>query len=257
MPKSRNRYARAQARARYRKPKRRNSSTGWNIGIAAIVVAGLAALIVTVAANRQEASARPRAGNPNTGAPGDHWHASLDVNICGTWAPPAPAFESEAGNPNVRVGIHSHADGLIHIHPFNSSEAGTNATVGRFLDYGGWKADAGSLSLWPDAKGKDIKDKNGDTCTLPDGSKKAGLVRWFVNGKEHTGSVSDYPPKDQDKIVVTFDPKGTKLSDLGAPPNQAILASPSDQGQNPYTPSTSGGAPASSAPASTNPTPSS
>jgi hypothetical protein len=250
MPKSRNRYARAQARARYRKPKRRNSSAGWNIGISAIVVAGVVALIVTVAANRQEASAHPRAGNPTTGETGDHWHASLDVNVCGTWEPPTPAFDTEASNPNVRVGIHSHADGLLHIHPFNSSEAGKHATVGRFLDYGGWKASSDSLSLWPDANGKDIKLKNGDTCTMPDGSKKKGVVRWFVNGKERTGSVSDYQPKDHDRIVITFGPKATKLADLGTPPNQAILANPSDQNQNPFSPATSGTGPASSAPPS-------
>jgi hypothetical protein len=76
MPKSRNRYARAQARARYRKPKRRGGSMGWNMGIALIAVVGIALLIWTVASRREEASAAPRAGNPTTGEAGDHWHAS-------------------------------------------------------------------------------------------------------------------------------------------------------------------------------------
>ena len=135
MPKSRNRYARAQARARYRKPKRRGGSFGWNMGIALVAVVGIALLVWTVAGRRDQASAAPRAGNPTTGEAGDHWHASLDANVCGVWLPPAPQFETEAGNPQIRVGIHSHADGLIHIHPFNSSESGSHATVGRFLTF--------------------------------------------------------------------------------------------------------------------------
>jgi hypothetical protein len=53
--------------------------------------------------------------------------------------PRAPEFETRADSSQIRVGIHSHGDGLIHIHPFNSSER-RQATVGRFLDYGGWSA---------------------------------------------------------------------------------------------------------------------
>src|SRR5919201_6166836 len=148
MPKSRSRYARAQARARYRKPKRRGGSMGWNLGIALVAVLGVALLIWTVASRRSEAVAAPRAGNPTTGQAGDHWHASLDVYACNQWLPPAPEFETKADNPDIRVGIHSHADGLIHIHPFNSSESGDNATLGRFLEYGGWSASSSSIDLW-------------------------------------------------------------------------------------------------------------
>jgi hypothetical protein len=203
---------------------------------AVVVIGALSVGASACGGGGSETTAAPRAGDPNTGAPGDHWHASLDVNICGTWAPPAPEFETEAGNPNVRVGIHSHGDGLIHIHPFNRSEAGTHATVGRFLEYGGWKANADSLSLWPDANGTNIKDNNDDTCALPGGTKKNGVLDWYVNDKQHTGNPSKYHPQDQDRIVITFDPAGTKLSDLGAPPNQAVLTNPREQSQNPFTP---------------------
>src|SRR4029450_1209462 len=116
MPKSRNRYARAQARARYRKPKRRGGSMGWNMGIALVAVVGIALLIWTVASRREEASAAPRARNTSTRAAGDHWPPTLDVNVCGQWLPPAPEFETKADNSQIRVGIHSHGDGLIHIH---------------------------------------------------------------------------------------------------------------------------------------------
>jgi hypothetical protein len=231
MPRSRNRYARAQARARYRKPKRRGGSFGWTVGIIAIVVAFTVALFLTVMNRRSEAVAAPRAGDPTTGAPGDHWHASLDVNVCGQWLSPAPNFESQAGSPDIRVGIHSHGDGLVHIHPFNSSESGKNATLGRFLNYGGWSASSDSLDLWAGTDGKPVKEKNGDACTMPDGTKKKGALHWYVNGKEQTGDPAGYRPKDHDRIALVFAPAGTKLADLGTPPNSK--QGPSDE--SPYT----------------------
>ena len=239
MPKSRSRYARAQARARYRKPKRRSGSFGWNIGIVLVAVIGIVLVVWTVAGRRSEASAAPRAGNPATGELGDHWHASLDVNVCGTWEPAAPGFEKAADNPNGdNVGIHSHGDGLIHIHPFNSSESGKNATVGRFFDYGGWSASSDSLDLWSGTDGKRIQVKNGGACTQADGTKKKGVLTWYVNGKKQSGDPSGYRPKNLDRIVLAFDPAGTTLASLGTPPNQASLPQPSDETPYTTTPST-------------------
>ncbi len=195
MPKSRNRYARAQARARYRKPKRRGGSFGWNMGIALIAVVGVILLVWTVASRRDDAQAAPRAGDPTTGAAGDHWHASLDVNVCGQWLSPAPEFETRADSSDIRVGIHSHGDGLIHIHPFNSSESGSNATLGRFLNYGGWSASADSLDLWPGSNGQKVQEKNGEECTMPDGTKAKGTLTWYVDGQEAVWQPGRLPPE--------------------------------------------------------------
>ena len=40
--------------------------------------------------------------------------------MAATWAPPVPKFEGRDGsmNPSPQAGIHSHADYLIHDHPF-------------------------------------------------------------------------------------------------------------------------------------------
>jgi hypothetical protein len=191
---------------------------GWNMGIALIAVLGVALLIWTVASRRSEAVAAPRAGNPATGEAGDHWHASLDVYACNQWLPPAPEFETKADNPEIRVGIHSHGDGLIHIHPFNSSESGDNATVGKFLEYGGWSASSSSLDLWPGPDGTAVKEKKGDTCKLADGSEKKGSLTWYVNGKKQSGDPSGYHPKDRDQIALIFAPAGTTLDSLSADP---------------------------------------
>lgn len=58
---------------------------------------------------------------------GDHWHSAIGVYVCDAFLPPEAEFESP-------VGIHTHADGVIHIHPFSSGGAGENATLGTFLE---------------------------------------------------------------------------------------------------------------------------
>ncbi|MGH2685267.1 MAG: hypothetical protein ACRDJP_07365, partial [Actinomycetota bacterium] len=43
----------------------------------------------------------------------EHWHAAYGVNICGDWDQPL------VDTQNDRLGIHTHEDGIIHIHPFS------------------------------------------------------------------------------------------------------------------------------------------
>jgi len=60
---------------------------------------------------------------------GDHIHQALGVNVCGEWLGDIPEFESP-------VGIHTHGDGVLHIHPFSQLGVGANATLGRFFQDG-------------------------------------------------------------------------------------------------------------------------
>jgi hypothetical protein len=57
---------------------------------------------------------------------GDHIHEALAFVACGEFLPDLPEFESP-------IGIHTHGDGVMHIHPFSQLGVGNNATVGRFL----------------------------------------------------------------------------------------------------------------------------
>jgi hypothetical protein len=195
-----NRYARAQARARYRKPKRPGSSLGWNIAIGVIVILGVAGIVVSRSGS---SSARPRVNE-------DHWHARFAVNICGEFIANAPEFEQ---NPEGETpGLHTHGDGFIHIHPFSSSVAGDNATVGKFLESDGqngpFDISEDSMELWDGTP-----HSNGDTC--PDG--RPAQVRWAVNGEEQDGNPGDYKPEDGDQIVVAFLPEGDPIP---PPPEQ-------------------------------------
>ena len=56
----------------------------------------------------------------------DHWHAAYGINVCGEWQDPILDTADPEGN-------HTHADGVIHIHPFRVSAAGENATVDSFF----------------------------------------------------------------------------------------------------------------------------
>src|SRR5262249_39334965 len=138
------------------------------------VVAGAALVVVASACSSSHhaasttTAARPAGPGPqlvNADGLTDHWHAALGVNIWGTWQP-GPIWPStgpvqgqmtltRADDPNQYAGLHTHqlangdSDGLIHMEPASPDEAGTNATLGRYMEFGGWHADASSLQLWP------------------------------------------------------------------------------------------------------------
>lgn len=58
----------------------------------------------------------------------EHWHVAYAITLCGETLAPAADHGLDA------LGIHTHADGLIHTHPFEARAAGSDATLGVFLD---------------------------------------------------------------------------------------------------------------------------
>jgi len=139
---------------------------------------------------------------------GDHWHAAIGVNVCGTWQANLPTYEAATG-------VHSHGDGFMHIHPFSAAGAGSNAKVGLFYSQAGDKLSATELKFAKKTY------KNGDVCDNLD--KKPSEVRWTVNGQEKTGNPADYVPNDRDVVAIAFIPKD---ADIGTPP--VTQTNPSD-----------------------------
>lgn len=88
--------------------------------MAVVIVLGL--LLVTYSRSTRDASAEAPTLQ-------DHWHSAYAVYDCQTEGFLAP-FSSEY-DPR---GIHSHQDGLIHIHPFSSAVTGDGATLDVFFD---------------------------------------------------------------------------------------------------------------------------
>jgi hypothetical protein len=112
----------------------RNVNWGFPAAMIGIVVAG----ILLVGFVRQdavsEASTPPRIGK-------DHWHAAYGIYTCDTFAAPLGDIGEDA------LGIHTHTDGLIHIHPFSSNAAGNQAQLGVFADQVGLVFDDDSFTL--------------------------------------------------------------------------------------------------------------
>jgi hypothetical protein len=87
--------------------------------LAAVVILGLSLVVYA----REDRRNDDLGGVPQLG---DHIHQALAINICGTEQPPIPEFESQ-------IGIHTHGDGVIHIHPFSQLGVGANATLERYF----------------------------------------------------------------------------------------------------------------------------
>ena len=108
-----------------------DSKRNWMFvaGIVAIVALGIG--IVAFARSRNQGlgdnSTAPKA-NLADGEPFDHWHAAFAVEVCGT---EVTALQDGATDP---LGIHTHGDGLIHIHPFSRTASGDRATLQKFFD---------------------------------------------------------------------------------------------------------------------------
>ncbi|MFQ5989674.1 MAG: hypothetical protein ACE5K9_07150 [Candidatus Methylomirabilales bacterium] len=117
---------------------------------------------------------------------GDHWHATLEIEICGKREPPLPRSPG---------GIHAHGDDhRIHIHPSSRAESGTRSNLGRFFDGQRLRFTASMIEL---PGGRFYKE--GDPC--PDGTAGNLVVR--VNG----GKIDDpraYIPRDSDRIQIRF-----------------------------------------------------
>jgi hypothetical protein len=110
--------ARAARAGGSRRPGQRRN-LGFPTLITVIVVLGVA--LVLFARGEREANAEPRRG-------ADHWHAAYGLYVCDAFQPPL----NDVGQDT--LGIHTHGDGVIHIHPFLDSAAGTNAQLGIWFD---------------------------------------------------------------------------------------------------------------------------
>lgn len=131
----------------------------------AVVVLGVG-LVLVARSSREEKVAPFRS---------DHWHAAYEIYDCGSLA---GALQTQLG-PD---GIHTHADGLIHIHPGNSSATGKEARLGVFMDATGLSVTTDGI----DTSGSfDAGFTPVDNATGCDGTDSEIVVtRWNVDGAD-------------------------------------------------------------------------
>src|SRR6267143_397326 len=104
--------------------RRRSGSWGFTAFITTVVVLGTFLVVFSRGQNNADASA-PKVNH-------DHWHAAIGFYVCGKFLPNQPTFDNAEG-------LHTHGDGLIHIHPFITTAAGRKATLGKYLKLAGDK----------------------------------------------------------------------------------------------------------------------
>jgi hypothetical protein len=190
---------------------------GYPALVGGIIIVGL--VLVFFARGQREASAgeAPVANQ-------DHWHAAFGIDICGEFQ------ENPADVGPDAQGIHTHQDGLIHIHPFVGAAAGKNAQFSVFADQIGLEIGEDSFTL-PDG----TTYTNGDDCTDEDGKKTEGRVAMYVWPPQATDATdpeivtSDIGAirfsDDGQAFVLAFVPKD---DDVSLPPSLPELESPSD-----------------------------
>jgi len=134
-------------------PSARKRNWLFPAALAVIVVVGVAVVLVAKSPTNASAAAP---------AVGDHWHNAYGIYVCDKFLDPIPK-EPEGQD---KLGIHTHSDGIIHIHPFQGGSAGKNATMGVFGNTVGLKWSDHGFTLPDGTKYEDGYDCNGQPATV-------------------------------------------------------------------------------------------
>jgi hypothetical protein len=185
----------------------------------------------------------------------DHWHTAYGVYDCSSFLAPIAQYEDPGG-------IHTHGDGVIHVHPFNSGNAGKNATLGKFVSGSGMKLTTSEVKM---PKGKDLKT-SATKC-----AGKPATVRVAVWENADTSSTakpkiytSDFDKirfdRDRMAMTIAFAPEGAtipppptvkELDQLSDVPGASTTTAPGQTPTSEPTGSTATSAPPSEASSST------
>ena len=147
---------------------------------------------------------------------GDHWHAAYGIFICDSFVEPI----RDDSDPE---GIHTHADGVIHIHPFLESAAGDNATLAKFFEAVQLElTDTGIIGA-----GGSLEE--GFDCLGEPGEFK--VARWHLYGLEEDPAIVEEGiadirfVEDLEVYTIAMVPAGTEIPQ---PPSIPALGTLSD-----------------------------
>jgi hypothetical protein len=187
----------------------------WYLSMTAVVTLGVLGIVVSRNDLDQAAADPPVIGQ-------DHWHAAYGIYLCDKFHPGLQDAPQANGRTDP-YGIHSHGDGLIHIHPTSSVSAGKNAQLGVFLDDVNVKLTEDSLDMPDGPKLTSGKSK----CGSKPGHVR--VVEWETPEAEEEkrvkGDPNDLPLKQAQVITIAFVPEGT---DIPKPPSAGDVTNPSD-----------------------------
>jgi hypothetical protein len=179
----------------------------YYLAILGVVLLGVAGVVTSRDRRLTAVAATGRTAPPRVGQ--DHWHVVYGVYICGKFLPAI----TDQSDP---LGIHTHGDSVIHVHPYVDSAAGKNATLGKFASSVHMILNAGELKV---PGGKDYHDR--DPC---DGKPGLVQVQIFSSPTDTVGVLATVDPRDvplqnNQMLTIAFMPKGAKIP---PPPADAI-----------------------------------
>lgn len=146
----------------------------------------------------------------------DHWHVAYGVRVCGEWK--APLTSQNELVDGVSLGIHSHADGVVHIHPFSSAASGRNAKLGIWMKAAGINASNDKIEL---PEGQGTYENGVDECDGKAASWKVGYWADSAQSSDPTIFVTDFSnirfTQDRGALTLAFVPDDVNMTDLKPP----------------------------------------
>lgn len=192
------------------------------VALVAVIALGFGLVVYARQSGTTESKVRPVVAGP--GQPGDHWHVAYGVYACDKFLPNIQT-NSETDTLYGRTGIHTHGDGVMHVHPFGSLGSGKNAKLSSWFNVVGIKLTSNELTLPENLGGpfKDGADCNGKAAHLKvlvwNNANDAGQPNLIL-----TKNLGDARfTKDGMAMTIAFVPDDAKLNEL-KPPSAANLA---------------------------------
>ena len=237
--------SRAAATGAGRRSYRGQTPVNWYAALILIVVLGLGS-VVFARYEYQNPSSSSSTVPPTVGTT---WFAGFAFDVCGAQLPSIPA------NATSSKAFSTTGSGVITIAPKTNSQAGTNATFGKFLTgYPGLKVTQSQLRIPNGTKFRSYA--NGQTCALgtPDAGKKADVVidywssAFISKAKPHRvqGDPSALRFSANQLITIGFVPPGTTLPKPNGTVVTALLQAQAGSTTTTTAPSSSTTAPSSS-----------
>jgi hypothetical protein len=185
---------------------------------------GVVALVVVLGISLVAYARADRRSDDLGGVPqlGDHIHQAFAVSACGQFLPNVPVFESP------QIGIHTHGDGVLHIHPFSQLAVGANATLERFFKDA--RDDGGLDVSLTNTKLTYLDQTYEEGKTACDGVKEPVLRMAYWKNVQDAASKPEVTTGDFTKMRLTQDGAGITIfygdrnADIPKPPTAANLA---------------------------------
>ena len=159
----------------------------WYATLTLIIVVGL--FLVSLSRYQLSHKTVSSSGPPTTQ---QTWYAGLGINVCGTFEPNLPASTNKA-----KTGLVAGGNGVVTVAPKNSSESGSNATLGKFVsNYKGLELTNSTLNY----PGKPTYS-NGNICPkgTPDAGKQGIVI--VYSWPSFTAKHGSETPGDPQKLL--------------------------------------------------------